>query len=76
MTISLMAIVCIVSLSWCLIFSKTMDQTLGMAYFGVTNALIGYLAGCLSKTTPTAIAPLEAKIVNTEKEPVNTTEVK
>lgn len=53
-----------------------MDQTLGMAYFGVTNALIGYLAGCLSKTTPTAIAPLEAKIVNTEKEPVNTTEVK
>lgn len=76
LAIAIMAGICVCGLTWCLVNGKELTQNMGMAYVGIANALIGYLAGCLSKTTPTPTTPTETKIINTEKEPVNTTEVK
>lgn len=74
-SIALMAGVCVFALSWCLVTGKEMEQSTGMAYFGVTNALIGYLAGCLSKTTPTTYSPTETKITNLPNEPIPTKDI-
>ncbi len=72
LSIAIMAGICICALSWCLVTGREMEQSTGMAYFGVTNALIGYLAGCLSKTTATPTGPTDAKIVNEKSDPIPT----
>ena len=42
----------------------------------IAGGLIGTIGGMLVKTTPTSSAPTQTKIVNSEKDPVNTTDVK
>ena len=79
MAICTMAGICVLTLSWCLVTGMEVEQSTGMAYFGVTNALIGYLAGILSKTTPTQSAPpgpIKTETVNTVDNPVNVQDIK
>lgn len=76
LSISVMAGICILGLTWCLVKGMELSQNMGMAYVGITNALIGYLAGCLTKTTPTSGTPSETKITNSPAEPIPTEPVK
>lgn len=47
------------SLGWCLTSGVKPDATLLTAFVGLTSALVGYLGGILSRTTPTATVPHE-----------------
>lgn len=51
------------ALGWCLISEIKPDATLLTAFVGLTSALVGYLGGILSRTTPTS---------STSHEPIGT----
>jgi len=77
MAICVMGGICVLTLSWCLATGVEIEQSTGMAYFGVTNALIGYLAGVLSKTTSSKSSePVKTETVNTPENPVNVQDIK
>lgn len=47
------------ALGWCLVSGIKPDATLLTAFVGLTSALVGYLGGILSRTTPTSSASHE-----------------
>lgn len=53
------------SLGWCLVTGVKPDATLLTAFVGLTSALVGYLGGILSRTTPTASTAAESKPTGT-----------
>lgn len=53
------------ALGWCLVSGVKPDATLLTAFVGLTSALVGYLGGILSRTTPTTTTPAETKPAGT-----------
>lgn len=68
--------VMIITLCGCMVFKIVVDKDYFTAFCSILTFILGHISGTLNKTTPTTSTPQETKIVNTEKEPVNTTEVK
>lgn len=52
--IAICAVIGVLTLSYCLVAGKELNQTLLTLYSALVTGLFGYLSGVLSKTSPTA----------------------
>lgn len=75
-SISLLAIVSVLTLSWTIISGASPDPVLLTAYVGITTGIVGTLSGMLisTKSNPTNAEPVPTTITNTPGNPVNVTE--
>lgn len=74
--IALLAVTCVTTLSWVIIFGVVPDPVLLTAYVGITTGIVGTLAGLLvsTKSATGTQEPIQTTVTNTPQNPVNVTE--
>lgn len=76
LTLAIAAIIGIGTFAYCMIFNVKPDGVITTAFAGIVGSCIGYLAGILSKTSPTEAtkqhlgSPAPVTVVNPPSDPV------